>query len=150
MNKKVAILGKLETKFKAPFDDLTYDIWSFNTHNDEEQLKRITTWFDIHDKKYNPNPKATITRDNFPFKECEDLVGGQYFNNSASYLIAYAILKGYKEIELYGMRFYADFEQRNLERQNCRELCMFARGKGLKVTAPYDECLLEEYPLYGI
>ena len=30
--KKVAILGKLETKFKAPFDDPDFDIWGFNYH----------------------------------------------------------------------------------------------------------------------
>lgn len=152
ITKKVAILGKLETKFKAPFDDLSYDIWAFNVHVDEAKLKRVTVWFDIHNKSnaYTPNPNATITRKNFPFKECEELVGGQYFNNSASYLIAYAILQGYEEIELYGMRFYTDFEQRKMERQNVREICMFARGRGIKISAPYDSCLLDEYPLYGV
>ena len=142
---KVAILGKLQTKFNAPFNNPEWDIWAFNYH--KEQLPRVTTWFDIH--AHNPNPEADITRVNFPFKECEQLVGGQYFNNSASYLIAYAILKGYKTINLYGMKFIFDSERRNLERQNVRELIFFARGRGIDISAPYDAELLREYELYG-
>lgn len=145
--KKVAILGKLDTKFKAPFDDTNWDIWAFNYH--KEQLPRITRWFDIHAK--NPNPKASITRENFPFTEVNNLVGGQYFNNSVSYLIAYAILQGYEEIALYGMRFNAEHEvRRNGEYQNVRELLFFAKAKDIKVTAPYDMAMLAQYPLYGV
>ena len=145
--KKVAILGKLPTKFKAPFKNEEWDIWAFNYH--KEQLPRVTTWFDIHANK--PNPIAVITRDNFPFKAVNKLVGGQYFNNSVSYLIAYAILQGYEEIALFGMRFYADHEtRRNGEYQNVRELIFFAKGKGIKITAPYDASMLADYPLYGV
>lgn len=143
---KLAILGKLPTKFKAPFNNPQYDIWAFNYHR--EQLSRITCWFDIH--AHNPNPIADITRENFPFKECEELVGGQYFNNSVSYLIAYAILQGYKEIELYGMKFISDHEHRNLEYWNVRELIFFAKGRGVKITAPYDSELFRHYELYGV
>lgn len=145
--KKVAILGKLETKFKAPFNDLTWDIWAFNYH--KEQLPRVTKWFDIHANK--PNPRADINRDNFPFKAVNKLVGGQYFNNSVSYLIAYAILQGYEEIALYGMRFNADHEtRRNGEYQNVRELIFFAKGKGINITAPADASMLASYSLYGV
>lgn len=143
--KKVAILGKLPTKFKAPFDNKDYDIWAFNYHN--EKLPRITTWFDIHTNK--PNPIADIYRQDFPFDEVEKLVGGKYFNNTASYLIAYAILKDYKEIELYGMRFETDTEKRKQEYQNVRELIFFAKGKGIKISAPVDNILLSEYARYG-
>lgn len=147
--KKLAILGKLPTKFKAPFFDNDYQIWTFNKHDDYNQLKRVDLWFDIHAN--NPNPIADITRANFPFKECEELLGGQYFNNTVSYLIAYAILKGFKEIELYGMRFKAGQKetQRDGEYQNVRELIFFAKGKGVKITTPYDD-LLKQYPLYGV
>lgn len=148
MNKKVAILGKLNTKFKAPFEDLACDIWGFNYHDDFKRIKRYTLWFDIHAQ--NPNPIADITRVNFPFKECEQLVDGQYFNNTASYLIAYAILKGYAEIELYGIRFNSGTELRNQEYHNVRELMFFAKGKGIKVSAPFDNKMVEEYALYGI
>lgn len=145
MNKKVAILGKLVSKFNAPFEDMSYDIWTLNYH--QEELPRVTLWFDLHTK--NPNPKAQITRANYPFAKVEQMVGGNYFNNSFSYMIAYAIIKGYKEIELYGCRFLHDQEVRTQQRQSVRELVMFARGRGIKVTAPVDECLLEGYEYYG-
>ena len=146
-NKKVAILGKLQTKQYAPFWDKEWDIWTLN-NNYEDVLPRITLWFDIHAN--NPNPKADITRANYPFKEAEDLLGGQYFNNSISYMFAYAILKGYTEIALYGMRFHIDSERRKNEYQNVRELIFFAKGKGIKITAPYDDVMLKQYELYGV
>jgi hypothetical protein len=142
---KLAILGKLPTKFKAPFGDPEFDIWAFNYHT--EELPRVDVWFDIHAN--NPNPKAVITRANFPFLEVNNMLGGNYFNNSASYLIAYAILKGYKEIYLYGMQFQTDEEKRKREYANVRELIFFAKGKGIKVFAPYDEVMLKTYPIYG-
>ena len=146
MNTKVAILGKLVSKFNAPFEDMSYDIWTLNYHNIEPP--RVTLWFDLHAK--NPNPKADITRANYPFKEAETLVSGNYYNNTFSYMIAYAILKGYKEIEIYGCRFIHDQEVRAQQRQSVRELVMFARGRGIKVSAPVDECLLEGYDYYGL
>ena len=146
MNKKVAILGKLVSKFNAPFEDMSYDIWTLNYH--QEELPRVTLWFDLHTK--NPNPRANITRANYPFTAAEALVGGNYYNNSFSYMLAYAIIKGYKEIELYGCRFLHDQEIRTQQRQSVREIVMFARGRGIKVTAPVDECLLEGYEYYGV
>lgn len=145
---KLAILGKLPTKFKAPFDNPDYDIWAFNIHDDERRIKRIDLWADIHSKGINP--KATLTRENFPFNECEKLLEGNYFNNTASYLIAYAILRGYKKIELYGMRFNGADEKRKNEYANVRELIFFARGKGIDISAPYDPVLFTQYALYGV
>lgn len=143
---KVAILGKLDTKYKAPFDDYEWDIWTLNYNSID--LPRVDLWFDIHE--VGAYPGADITRNNYPFEEAEGLVGGQYYNNSVSYMIAYAILKGYIEIALYGMRFQSDREQRRNEYINVRELIFFAKGRGIKVTAPYDEIMTHQYPLYGI
>ena len=148
MNKKVAILGKLPTKFKAPFEDKEWDIWTLNKHIDCEKLPRVDVWFDIHSRGIYE--KANITRVNYPFEKAEKLVGGQYFNNSISYMIAYALINGYKEIALYGMRFTTDTENRRGEYYNVRELIFFAKGKGIKVTAPCDEVMLKEYKLYGV
>lgn len=146
MNKKVAILGKLPTKFNAPFNDESYDIWTLNRQADASELPRVTLWFDIHTKA---NENADITKENYPFDEAIKLLGGKYFNNSISYMIAYAILKGYEEIELYGMRFEHDKKEREQEYHNTRELIFFAKGKGVKVTAPYDDIMLKQYNLYG-
>ena len=145
---KVAILGKVGTKFKAPFEDESWDIWSMNIHSDAAKLPRVDLWFDIHANE--PNPNADIKRANYPFKEAENLLGGQYFNNTVSYMIAYAILKGYKEIALYGMKFNDDKASRRSEYKNVRELIFFAKGRGIKITAPEDKIMLQEYELYGV
>ncbi len=146
--KKVAILGKLETKFEAPFSDKSFDIWTYNYHTDCYKIPRVTTWFDLH--KVKPNPRADIKQEDFPFEKCIELVGGKYFNNTASWLIAYAILEGYEELHLYGMRFQSDAEQRFLQYENVRELLFFAKGKGLIVNVPCDTIMLRQYPLYGL
>ena len=145
-NSTCVILGKLPTKFMAPFNDKRFDIWTMNYHT--ESLPRIDLWFDIHSK--NPNPKANITRKNYPFEAAEKLLGGNYFNNSVSYMIAYAILKGYKTIYLYGMSFNDDNKKRFNEFQNVRELIFFAKGRGIKIIAPVDEIMTRDYKRYGI
>jgi hypothetical protein len=88
MNSKVAILGKLVSKYNAPFEDMSYDIWTCN-YNDP--LPRIDHIFDIH--AHGANPKATITRANYPFKEAEMLVSGNYYNNTLSYMISLSVAK---------------------------------------------------------
>lgn len=145
--KKIAILGKMNTKYEAPFEDKSWEIWSMNKHDDAAFIPRVDLWFDIHqdDKANTYNSNAHIKKEDFPFEECHKLVGGRYFNCTASYMIAYAILQGATEIALYGMQFIADHERRNGEYQNVRELIFFAKGKGITVTAPADEIMLREY-----
>ena len=146
LGRKIAILGKLETKYKAPFNDISWEIWSMNKHKDEEFLPRVDKWFDIHIKPDKPD--ADILRNNFPFEECHALVGGNYFNNITSYMIAYAILQGATEIALYGMRFTIDHERRQAERENVRQWIFFALGRGIKITIPFDkDYLLPEHKI---
>ena len=145
--KKLVILGKLKTKFQAPFDDKSYDIWAFNKHDDEDLIPRVDIWFDVHNTGFNPN--ANVLRKDLPIDDLINLVGGKYFNNSVSYLIAYAILQDYKEILLYGMKFINDDERRKGEYNNVRELIFFAKGKGIKIDAPVDKIMMQDYELYG-
>lgn len=145
-NKKVAIVGKLNTKYKAPFNDKSWDIWSINKRDFENPSFRVDLWFDLH---FEPFSKGQdFTRENFPFEEIEKMLGGHYFNNTVSYVIAYAILKGYKEIALYGMKFCNPAEQKIKQYENVRELIFFAKGKGITVTAPADPVMTAEYPQY--
>lgn len=144
-NKKVAILGKLSTKYKAPFDDKSWDIWGLNRRA-METLPRVDLWFDLHFKPFTPG--QDFTRANFPFEEIDKMLGGHYFNNTVSYLIAYAILQGYKEIALYGMAFDNAAERKIGQYGNVRELIFFAKGRGVKVTAPADPVMVKEYPQY--
>lgn len=143
--KKIAILGKLETKYDAPFDDNTWEIWSMNKHKDEELIPRVDKWFDIHIKPEKKN--ADVKRKDFPFDLCKELAGGNYFCTVASYLIAYAILRGADVIALYGMRFTDDGNpRRRRELENVREWIFFALGRGIKVLIPSDkEYLMPEH-----
>lgn len=146
LGRKIAILGKLETKYKAPFDDISWEIWSMNKHVDEEFIPRVDKWFDIH---INPiKEDADVLRKDFPFEECHKLAGGNYFNNITSYLIAYAIICGATEIALYGMRFTIDHSHRQEELYNVRQWIFFALGRGIDVQIPYDkEYIFPEFVL---
>jgi hypothetical protein len=145
--KKIAILGKLQTKYKAPFDDSDWQIWSMNLHADAKFIPRVDKWFDLHKKPDNIN--ADYLKNNFDFDACRRLVGGNYFNNTVSFMIAFAILQGATHINLYGMRFECDHERRHGEYQNVRELVFFARGRGIIVEAPFDEIMLKDLPIYS-
>lgn len=145
--KKIAILGKLKTKYEAPFNDNSWEIWSMNLHADAQFIPRVDKWFDLHKNPDNIN--ADYLRSNFDFDACRELVGGNYFNNTVSFMIAFAILEGATHINLYGMRFECDHERRHGEYQNVRELVFFARGRGIKVEAPFDEILLKDFPIYS-
>lgn len=134
---KVAILGKLETKYDAPFKNPEWEIWSMNKHDDEMLIPRVDKWFDLHNKPSKEN--ADVLKDNFPFDDCHKLVGGRYFYTVSAYLIAYAILCGAKEIALYGMRFTIDHDRRQRELENVRQMIFFATGYGVKVTIPSDK-----------
>ena len=147
---KVAIIGKLDTKFYAPFYDKSYQIWGCNKHKDMRLIPRYDLWFDLHDKNTNRfnklDLKPLITCDEYPYKQIIKMLGGLRFNNSMSMMIAYAIYKGAKEIRLYGCRFENDIENRTKQRANVVNMLFFAMGKGIKVYC-YDN-LIKEYELY--
>ena len=147
---KVAIIGKKIEKFEAPYDDLSFEIWGCNKHDDFDKIPRFNLWFDIHDKSTNHycnlNIKPLITIDEYPYDEIEKMLNGKRCNNSMSYMIAYAIYKGYNEIRLYGCNFKTVAENRTTQRINVVNLLYFAMGRGIKVYS--NEGLLTEYEQY--
>ena len=144
-NLKVAILGKLPSKMYAPFDDDTWQIWSCNVH----KIPRFDLWFDIHTNpsKYNITPDRLITAKSYPLEDVKRLLGGSYLNNSISYMVMYAVLKGAKEIALYGVALNTGEEIRTKQLNNLREILFYCKGRGIKVTS-YEQNVLAEYPLY--
>ena len=148
---KVAILGKLPSKFKAPFDDEEFQIYGCNVHQDMEKIPRYDVWFDIHSNPStytNIDKSKLILRTQYPLADAINLVGGCFFNNSISYMIAYAILQGASVIHLYGVALQNGEEIRTKQLQNVRELLMFARGKGIDIWS-IEPNVLSPYPLYG-
>ena len=142
MKDKICILGKLPTKYEAPFNDESFEIWTMNKHIDHDLIPRIDKTFDIHINPENKN--ADVLRADFPMEQLQDKLGGNYLNNITSYLIAYATCCGAKEIHLYGMRFDADHDHRKLEYYNVREIIFYAKGRGVKIF-DYDGILTKEF-----
>jgi len=87
---KIAIIGKLPSKFQAPYNDPEWQIWGCNVHHDMQLISRFDKWFDLHQNpsKYDFD---VITKKDYPLDEAINLVGGNYFNNSIAYMVAYAI-----------------------------------------------------------
>ena len=147
---KVAILGKLPSKYQAPFADTTFQIWGCNVH-DMSKIPRFDLWFDIHKNisSYNENIRAKlITRDKYPLEKVLDLLGGNYLNNSISYMIMYAVLQGATEIALFGVSLSNGEEIRTKQLNNLREILFYCKGRGIKVSS-IEENVLATYPLYG-
>lgn len=129
--KHIQILGKLESKFHADFDNENVEIWSMNKHVDANMLPRVDKWFDLH---IQPSIDAHYTKQNFPFEKCHELVGRR-FVTTAAYMIAFAIVEGATEISLFGMRFTNDGNpRRQRELHNVRELIFYALGRGVKIN----------------
>lgn len=146
----ITILGKLESKYLADFEDKDNLIISMNQHWDEDMLPRVDKWFDLHEIPVREN--CDYTKENFPFEECHELVHGKRFCTTAAYLIAWAVLQGADKISLYGMKFTPDHERRIRELHNVREMIYFCWGRGIEVeVCPEDiEYLIPEHiPLDG-
>ena len=148
---KVAIIGKLPSKWEAFKLDESWEIWGCNRHIDMDKMPRITRWFDIHKNisSYNENISSKlITRDKYPLEKVLDLLGGNYLNNSISYMVMYAVLLNAEEIRLYGIRLENDTENRTKQLQNLREILFYCKAKNIKIWSIEDN-ILAEYPLYG-
>jgi hypothetical protein len=82
----------------------------------------------------------------YPIEEVIDLVG-QYLTSSASYMIALAILMGYKQMALFGFEMSHDSEY-GYQKPSAEYLIGFAKGKGIEVLIP-PNCALLRANLYA-
>ena len=69
----------------------------------------------------------------FPLEECVKEFGIPYFNNSISYMIAYALLKGAKEIDTFGVN-QASSSEYFYEKSSVEYWLGIASGRGVRVT----------------
>jgi len=74
----------------------------------------------------------------FPLEECFKEFGSLYFTNTISYMIAYAILKGAKEIETYGVN-QASSSEYFYEKAGVEYWLGIANGRGIKITINGDK-----------
>ncbi len=78
------------------------------------------------------------TSEAFPLEECVKEFGMPYFTNTISYMIAYAMLKGAKEIELFGVN-QASSSEYFYEKAGVEYWLGIANGRGLKITINGDK-----------
>lgn len=79
--------------------------------------------------KYAEIPKSEA----FPLEEAAKRFGMPYFSNTIAYMIAYALLKGAKEIDIYGVN-QASSAEYFYERSGVEFWLGVAIGSGVKVT----------------
>lgn len=128
---KLAIVGSGITRDNAPFDDDSFDIWVFNEAPMYEWCKRYTASFQLHKANiYAGNnvkqpeywnwlqketkPVFMNKQDDrvpgcevYPLQQALDLGGFKFFGMTISYALALGILKGYKQIEVWGVELSA-------------------------------------------
>lgn len=163
---KVAIVGFTSSKDRAPFDDPEWEIWGLNALYDE--LPRYDRWFELHKRQVNLNDEGPThiwrlaemrcpiymiehfedipTSTPYPLKEVLKAFR-PYLTSSFSYMVALAILEGFKEIGVYGIDT-AD-EEWGSQRPSLEYLLGVAEGRGIRVTIPAESSLLRAPFLYG-
>jgi hypothetical protein len=90
--------------------------------------------------KYDEIPMSEA----FPIEKCVKEFGIPYFTNTICYMIAYALLQGAKEIELYGVN-QAGSHEYSEERGGVEYWIGIANGKGVKVTVNGKDSQLLRY-----
>jgi hypothetical protein len=83
----------------------------------------------------------------YPINEIIAKYGG-YFTNTISYMIAYAIYLGAKEIGIWGVDMAVDSEYHH-QRPSCEYFIGLAKGMGINVVIPAESDLCKVLFLYG-
>lgn len=175
---KVAIVGKApSTIAMAPYDDPTWEIWTLSNNAMLGEAKRWDRHVEIHSlaiqreekrKKYwewlcsEPAGERPIYMQEvvpeipaavlFPKSKAVE-VFGTYFNNTVSWMIALAMLKGVKELGIFGVDMACDGQGEISEyahqRPSCEYMIGLATGRGIQVHVPNKSDLLKAARLYG-
>ena len=165
---RLAIVGyATSSRDLAPFDDPEFDIAGLNQLY--RFIPRADVWFDIHINWESENVEKTDHRGwltncgipvvmstpewsiptavRFPLEPCIQIYA-DYFTSSVSFMVAWGIHQGYKEIALYGVDLIVGTEY---EVQKC---CVeawlgVAHGRGIDVRLPANCSLLKHQWRYG-
>ena len=160
---KVAVVGGAWTRRKAPYGDPSWEIWAFSSLR--LHTPRITRWFEMHalgdlkDKLRRDTPRRRSYRSYmaflqrltcpvymqerhdflptsvaYPLQEALDAFG-RCFTSTASYLIALAILEGFRTIGVWGIHLTAKNVYAR-QRPGIEYLLGVARQRGIRVYVP--------------
>lgn len=152
--KKLAIIGGSPSAKLAPYHDPEFECWGLG--NQADRHPRIHKLFEIHDNlSEHPEGYAQwlvdtgiplVVGDKFPVKadhveiypeaDVGKLLGSEYLTSSPAYMLAYAILKGYKDIWFYGIDMAVDDHEYFKQRPCFEAWCGYAKGLGIELHFP--------------
>ena len=156
--RKIAIIGHGPSKKQFDFNS-DYEVWSLNQKID---LPRFDLWFDIHnlsrinkDSGYwqflkENETKIIICEENkallpnaqiYPKELIENMYFSRLFHCSISWMIAYAVFQGVKEIALYGVDMLLKTEYQE-QRPSVLYWLGVAQGLGINIVLPENSALL--------
>jgi len=169
--RKIAIVGKAPaSRGLAPYKDESWEIWTLADLVPCEQAPRWDRHFEIHPWDWFTRrgdaywPWLTSIREKpisafwphpeLPSVEVIDWRAltekyGRYFNNTVSWMIAFAIEQAPEEIGVWGVDMAQDSEYSH-QRPSCEHFIGWARGAGIKVTVPAECDLMKCSRLYGL
>jgi len=170
---EVAILGFAPASMLlAPFDNPNIEIWGLNEIYIAPGVRRIDRLFEMHNHKYltmkQRNPKHLEWLQNakipiymlekykdipgaikFPWEYVVEQTGTQYYTNTVSWMIAFAVLEGARKISLYGIDM-ARSEEYEYQRPSVEYFVGWARGLGVEVYIPPESDILLTTFMYAI
>jgi len=165
---RLAIVGyATSSRDQAPFDNDEWDIAGLNQIY--RFLPREDIHFDIHVNWESENVEGTDHRGwltqcgipvvmshpdysiptavRYPLDACMQY-GSDYFTSTISFMVAWGIHQGYKEIALYGIDLIVGTEYE--VQKCCAEFWLgIAHGRGIKITLPSNCALLKHTHRYG-
>ncbi len=173
MNTKLAIVGAgPETRELAPFDDLSFDIWTFNeVAGGSPWCRRWDACFQMHKpeiytawNRKHEGHWAWLQQEHgkpiwmqayddrvpnsmrYPLDEAIALVGYRYLTSTITYALALAAIYGYERVDIYGVEMsYSEYEY---QAECYRFWIGFLKGRGVEVNL-YSGAKMFEGLLYG-
>jgi hypothetical protein len=93
----------------------------------------VDLYFNMHPKQTIPTKKKYIDLDSYPLEKITELTGSQYFTNSASYMLAYALYSKASKVNLFGIDMEAGSEYVT-QRPSVTYWIGYLRAKGVEVS----------------
>ena len=175
--KTLAIVGySPTTRNQAPFDNQDITIAGLNEEHVFDWFARKTgnlTWFQLHPRESftresnSGDPKHwewLQKKHPFPIymqQKWDDIPSGKkyplekvyarfgnYFTNTLTFIMAWAVLEEYERLELYGFDMASDTEYKHQRPNACYWIGM-CRGMGIDVYIPPESKLLRGYARYA-
>lgn len=175
LGKSLSIVGFADSWVRTPWDNADMHHWGLNSLHKIVKDKPWNAWFQLHDidKEHGGDDEhlgwlasqkipvymfpehAEKWADRIPYvtefpkEQLIKYFDTDYFTNSISWMVAYAIYQEYTDIGVYGVDLAQDVEYRE-QRPSCEFFLGWARGAGIKLTIPDDSDLLKTTHLYGL